>query len=46
VFVVLAMRALIGRLLSLPLTLVPKVAAYAIGTVAAYWTIERVVAFF
>jgi hypothetical protein len=46
IFVVLAMRAMIGRLLSLPPILVPKVAAYAIGTVAAYWTIERVVAFF
>ena len=42
----LAVRALAVRILSLPPELAPKVAAYAIGTVAAFWTIERVAAFF
>lgn len=43
---VLAVRRLAGRILSLPATPVSRLAAYAIGTVAAFWTLERVNDFF
>ncbi|HEX5789053.1 MAG TPA: HupE/UreJ family protein [Woeseiaceae bacterium] len=43
---VLTLRWIAGSLLALPPALVPRVAAYGIGTLAAFWTVERVAAFF
>ncbi len=43
---VLALRSLAASLVALPTALVSKAAAYVIGTVAAFWTVERVTGFF
>jgi hypothetical protein len=43
---VLAVRALVSRLVALPAGLVPRIAAYGIGTLAAFWTVERIAGFF
>lgn len=43
---VLALRRVAGRILSLPPALMPRLAAYVIGTVAAFWTLTRVSDFF
>lgn len=43
---VLAFQAQVSRVVTLPPALVPRVAAYAIGSLAAFWTLERVTAFF
>jgi hydrogenase/urease accessory protein HupE len=43
---VLAVRALVTRLVVLPAALVPRIAAYGIGSLAAFWTVERIAGFF
>jgi hydrogenase/urease accessory protein HupE len=43
---VLAIRALVTQLIALPTGFIPRVAAYGIGTLAAFWTVERVAGFF
>ncbi len=43
---VLALRFMVRKLVTLQSALVPKTAAYVIGTVAAFWTVERVTGFF
>jgi hydrogenase/urease accessory protein HupE len=43
---VLAVRALVMQFVALPTGLVPRVTAYGIGTLAAFWTAERVAGFF
>jgi hydrogenase/urease accessory protein HupE len=43
---VLAIRALVTQLVAWPTGLVPRLAAYGIGTLAAFWTVERVAGFF
>lgn len=43
---VLTARAVQAKLVALPPDLVPRVAAYGIGTLAAFWTVERIAGFF